>query len=88
MLSTLPITAKTLRGAAVVALLPTTAILYTLVTTPFWSVAFLVPAVTLVGFADSFSRSRPRTRPRDPRRSRRTPIRCRHHRVRELSSRL
>lgn len=50
-LSLLEVTALTLRAAAVVALMPTVAILYTFVATPFWNPAFLVPAATSLGFA-------------------------------------
>lgn len=50
-LSVLPPTTLTVRAAAVVALLPTTAILYTLLTTPFWGPLFLVPAAVSLGFA-------------------------------------
>ena len=50
-LSTVPATAQTLRLAAIVALFPTAAIVYTLVATPFWAPFFLVPAVCCLGFA-------------------------------------
>ena len=50
-LSTVPPTSQTLRLAAIVALLPTAAIVYTLVATPFWTTFFLVPAVCCLGFA-------------------------------------
>jgi hypothetical protein len=43
------ITAMTMRAAAVVVLFPPAAILYTYITTPFWSVAFLILAVVMVG---------------------------------------
>ena len=50
-LSLLPVTALTLRAAAVVALMPTTAILYTLLATPFWTPLFLVPGAASLGCA-------------------------------------
>ena len=50
-LSTLHPSAPILRGAATVALLPTAAILYTLVATPFWTPLFLLPAAGCLGFA-------------------------------------
>jgi hypothetical protein len=50
-LSAMPATKLTLRAAETVALLPTAAILYTLVTTPFWSPLFLVPAAGTFAFA-------------------------------------
>lgn len=50
-LSRMTITAMTLRAAAAVVLFPTAAILYTIITTPFWSVAFLILAVVMVGLA-------------------------------------
>ena len=49
--STRPTTPTGLRVAAVVALMPTAAIVWTLVTTPFWSPLFLVPAAGTVAFA-------------------------------------
>jgi len=50
-LSTVPPTKAVLQAAATVALLPTAAIVYTLVATPFWAPLFLVPAVCCLGFA-------------------------------------
>jgi hypothetical protein len=50
-LSAVPATKRTLGIAATVALLPTAAIVYTLLATPFWSPLFLVPAVACFGFA-------------------------------------
>jgi len=50
-LSTVPATKTTLRLAALVGLLPTAAIVYTLVATPFWTPLFLVPAAGCFGFA-------------------------------------
>lgn len=54
-LSTLQPSGTILKGAALVALMPTAAILYTLVATPFWTPLFLVPgggcfAFAVVGF--------------------------------------
>lgn len=49
--SLLPIRALTVRAAAVVALMPTAAILYTFATTPFWSPLFLVPGAAALAFA-------------------------------------
>jgi hypothetical protein len=50
-LSAVPPTRTTLRLAGAVGLLPATAIVYTLIATPFWSPLFLVPAVACFGFA-------------------------------------
>jgi len=50
-LSKLPATKSTLRLAATVGLMPTIAIVYTLVATPFWTPMFLVPAAGCFGFA-------------------------------------
>ena len=50
-LSTVPPTRTTLRLAAAVGLLPTAAMVYTLLATPFWKPVFLVPAVACLGFA-------------------------------------
>lgn len=50
-LAQLPATALTVRAAAVVALMPTAAILYTFLSTPFWSALFLVPGAAALGFA-------------------------------------
>jgi hypothetical protein len=50
-LSLLPVRALTLRAAAIVALMPTAAILYTFLTTPFWSPFFLVPGAAALTFA-------------------------------------
>ena len=50
-LSTVSATKTTLRLAAAVGLLPTAAILYTLVATPFWTPLFLIPALGCFGFA-------------------------------------
>jgi hypothetical protein len=50
-LSLLPIRALTVRAAAIVALMPTVAILYTFLTTPYWNPLFLVPAAAALGFA-------------------------------------
>jgi hypothetical protein len=50
-LSTIPPTPKILRAAAVVALAPVVAIVYTLVATDFYTALFLVPAATSLAFA-------------------------------------
>jgi len=50
-LSTVPATRTTLRLAAVVGLLPTIAVVYTLATTPFWKPMFLVPGAGCFAFA-------------------------------------
>ena len=50
-LSTVPPTRTTLRLAAAVGLMPTAAMAYTLLATPFWKPVFLVPAVACFGFA-------------------------------------
>ncbi len=50
-LSLLPVSALTVRAAAIVALMPTAAILFTFVTTPFWSPLFLVPGAAALAFA-------------------------------------
>ena len=50
-LSTVSATKTTLRLAAAVGLLPTAAIVYTVVATPFWTPFFLLPALGCFGFA-------------------------------------
>ena len=50
-LSTVAPTKTTLRLAAAVGLLPTAAIVYTVVATPFWTPLFLLPALGCFGFA-------------------------------------
>lgn len=50
-LSTVPPSAYVLRLAAIVALLPPAAIVYTLVTTPFWTPLILGPAACCAAFA-------------------------------------
>lgn len=50
-LSTTRVTRATLTAAAVVGLLPTVAIVYTLVATPFWTPLFLVPGAGTLAFA-------------------------------------
>ena len=50
-LSTVPSTKTTLRLAAAVGLLPTIAIGYTLIATPFWTPLFLVPGLGCFAFA-------------------------------------
>ena len=50
-LSTFRPTEIILKGAAVVALMPTAAIIYTLVATPFWTPLFLIPGVGCFAFA-------------------------------------
>jgi hypothetical protein len=50
-LSTVQTTKTTLRLAATVGLMPTAAIVYTLVATPFWTPLFLVPGLGCLGFA-------------------------------------
>lgn len=50
-LSLLPVSPLTLRAAAIVALMPTAAITYTFLTTPFWSPLFLVPGAAALTFA-------------------------------------
>jgi len=50
-LSTVPATRTTLRFAAVVGLLPTIAVVYTLLTTPFWQPIFLIPGAGCFAFA-------------------------------------
>lgn len=50
-LSTRPITQTGLRVAAVVALMPTAAILWTLLATSFWSPLFLIPGAGTLAFA-------------------------------------
>lgn len=50
-LSTVPTTKTTLRLAATVGLMPTAAIVYSLVATPFWTPLFLVPGLGCFGFA-------------------------------------
>ena len=49
--SLLPVRALTLRAAAIVALMPTAAILYTYLATPYWSALFLVPGAAALTFA-------------------------------------
>lgn len=49
--SLVPTSKTTLRAAAIVGLLPTGAIVYTLVATPFWSPLFLVPGIGTLAFA-------------------------------------
>jgi hypothetical protein len=49
-LSTVPATKTTLRLAAVVGLLPTIAVVYTLKATPFWAPIFLVPGAGCAAF--------------------------------------
>jgi len=49
-LSTVPATRTTVRLAAVVGLLPTIAVVYTLATTPFWQPMFLVPGAGCFAF--------------------------------------
>ena len=49
--SLLPVRALTLRAAAIVALMPTAAILYTYLATPYWSALFLVPGAAALAFA-------------------------------------
>ncbi len=50
-LSTVPTTKTTLRLAATVGLMPAAAVIYTLLTTPFWAPVFLVPGLACAGFA-------------------------------------
>ncbi len=50
-LSTVSATKTTLRLAETVGLLPTAAIIYTLIATPFWTPLFLVPALGCFAFA-------------------------------------
>jgi hypothetical protein len=50
-LSTVPATKTTLRLAGVVGLMPTIAVVYTLLTTPFWQPMFLVPGAGCFAFA-------------------------------------
>lgn len=50
-LSTVSATKTTLRLAAAVGLLPTAAIVYTLITTPYWTPLFLVPALGCFAFS-------------------------------------
>ena len=50
-LATVPATKTTLRLAAAVGVLPTAAIVYTLLATPYWTPLFLVPALGCFGFA-------------------------------------
>jgi hypothetical protein len=50
-LSTVPTTKTTLRAAGIVGLAPVAAMIYTLLTTPFWSPLFLIPAAGCFGFA-------------------------------------
>jgi len=50
-LSKLPATRTTMRLAATVGIMPAAAVVYTLVTTPFWTPLFLVPGVACLSFA-------------------------------------
>jgi len=50
-LATVPATKTTLRLAATVGLMPTAAILYSLVATPFWTPLFIVPGLGCFAFA-------------------------------------
>jgi len=50
-LSTVPANANILKLAAAVALLPTAAIIYTLVATPYWTPLFIVPGVCCAAFS-------------------------------------
>jgi len=50
-LSKLPATRTTMRLAATVGIMPAAAVVYTLVTTPFWTPLFLVPGVACLAFA-------------------------------------
>ena len=50
-LGTVPVTRTTLRLAATVGVLPTAAIVYTLLATPYWTPLFLVPAAGCFAFA-------------------------------------
>jgi hypothetical protein len=50
-LSTLPTTKTALRLTATVGLMPTAAIVYTMVTTPFWTPLFLIPGLGCFAFA-------------------------------------
>ena len=50
-LSTVPANANILKLAAAVALLPTAAIIYTLVSTPYWAPLFIVPGVCCAAFS-------------------------------------
>lgn len=50
-LSTVPATKTTLTLAGVVGLMPTLAVVYTLLTTPFWHPLFLIPAAGCFAFA-------------------------------------
>jgi hypothetical protein len=50
-LSTMPITGRAVRLAAIVGLLPTIAMVYTFLTTHYWSHLFFVPAVACLAFA-------------------------------------
>jgi hypothetical protein len=50
-LSKLPATKTTMRLAATVGLMPAAAVLYTLLTTPFWKPLFLVPGIACFAFA-------------------------------------
>lgn len=49
-LSTVSVTKTTLRLAGAVGLLPTAAIVYTLVATPYWTPLFLIPGLGCFGF--------------------------------------
>ena len=50
-LSKLPATKTTMRLAATVGLMPAIAVVYTLLTTPFWKPIFLVPGLSCFAFA-------------------------------------
>ena len=50
-LSKLPVTQTTMRLAAAVGLMPAIAVVYTLLTTPFWKPTFLVPGLACFAFA-------------------------------------
>ena len=50
-LSAMPVTKTSLQAAALVALMPSAAILYTFLATPFWNPLFLVPAAAALAFA-------------------------------------
>lgn len=65
----LPASGLTVRAAAIVAMMPTAAILYTFVATPFWSALFLVPGAAALGFAlygFLLARSLDKARPAEP----------------------
>ena len=50
-LSKLPATKTTMQLAATVGLMPAVAVVYTLITTPFWKPVFLVPGLSCFAFA-------------------------------------